>query len=118
MLFDAFLFRPTDVARSEQALHAHGKFDSRARVIRVANCAMPAPLKLPTLAWDICCCFVLADNSAVDRDNPLSADHAIVVSKPSIRYAERSWRAFRLLLWRRCRRCARRLSAEPWVLPR
>jgi hypothetical protein len=55
----------------------------------------------------------IADNSAVDRDNRLFADHAIVVSKPSIRYAERSWRAFRLLVWRRCRRCARRLSAEP-----
>lgn len=35
----------------------------------------------------------IADNSAVDRDNRLFANHAVVVSKPSIKYAERSWRA-------------------------
>lgn len=31
---------------------------------------------------------------------------------PSIRHAERSWRTFRFLLSGRCRRSARRLSAE------
>jgi hypothetical protein len=56
----------------------------------------------------------IADNSAVDRDNRLFAGHAIVVSEPSIGYAERSWRAssVRTRAWVLSRWCA---FSQIWI---